>query len=230
MPLATRGRRPGVLLSVLKRTGQPPLQRGGSGSEVAQSSPTLCDTMDCSPPGASVHGIFQARILGWVAIPFSRESSQPKDRTRVSCTAGRRFYHLSHQGSRRGIQPQTSVVGGGNCGPAQGHTGTRAGAPRTACALHGIHSGILIMGHEQSRSPTHGSRDTAGGPREVPKGTPRANRQIPTKLRCAEDHSTKVWGGGDSKEAGMGPQMTLGARAPGSSPALSLDTPGLRRP
>ena len=134
MPLATRGRRPGVLLSVLKRTGQPPLQRGGSGSEVAQSSPTLCDTMDCSPPGASVHGIFQARILGWVAIPFSRESSQPKDRTRVTCTAGRRFYHLSHQGSRRGIQPQTSVVGGGNCAPAQGHRGPEPG-PRAQPVL-----------------------------------------------------------------------------------------------
>ena len=73
---ATRGWRPGVLLSVLKRTGQPPLQRRGSESEVAQS--------DCSPPGASGHGIFQARILGWVAIPFSRGSFQPRDRTGVS--------------------------------------------------------------------------------------------------------------------------------------------------
>ena len=39
---------------------------------VAQSCPTLCDPMDCSPPGSSVHGIFQARILEWVAISFSR--------------------------------------------------------------------------------------------------------------------------------------------------------------
>ena len=45
--------------------------------------------MNCSPPGSSVHGIFQARILEWVAISFSRGSSQPRDRTRVSCTAGR---------------------------------------------------------------------------------------------------------------------------------------------
>ena len=37
------------------------------------------DPMDCSPPGSSVHGILQARILEWVAIPFSRESSQPRD-------------------------------------------------------------------------------------------------------------------------------------------------------
>ena len=48
------------------------------------SCPTLCDPMDCSPPGSSVHGIFQARILEWVAISFSRVSSQPRDQTRVS--------------------------------------------------------------------------------------------------------------------------------------------------
>ena len=42
-------------------------------SEVAQSSPTLCDPMDCSPPGSSIHGIFQARVLGWGAIAFSLE-------------------------------------------------------------------------------------------------------------------------------------------------------------
>ena len=60
-------------------------------SEVAQSCPTLCDPMDCSLLGFSVHGIFQARILEWVAISFSRGSSQPKDRTQVSCIAGRRF-------------------------------------------------------------------------------------------------------------------------------------------
>ena len=50
-----------------------------SESEVAQLCPTLCDPKDCSLPGFSVHGIFQARILGWVAISFSRGSSQPKD-------------------------------------------------------------------------------------------------------------------------------------------------------
>ena len=59
--------------------------------EVAQSCPTLCDPMDCSPPGSSVHGILQARILEWVAISFSRGSSQPRDWTRVSCIAGRHF-------------------------------------------------------------------------------------------------------------------------------------------
>ena len=58
---------------------------------VVQSCPTLCDPMDCIPPGSSVHGILQARILEWVAILFSKESFQPRDRTRVSYTAGRLF-------------------------------------------------------------------------------------------------------------------------------------------
>ena len=54
-----------------------------------QSCPTLCDPMDCSPPGSSVHGILQARILKWVAIPFSKGSSQPRDQISWgSCTAG----------------------------------------------------------------------------------------------------------------------------------------------
>ena len=60
-------------------------------SEVAQSCLTLCDPMDCSPPGFSFHGILQARILEWVAISFCRGSSQPRDQTRVSRIAGRCF-------------------------------------------------------------------------------------------------------------------------------------------
>ena len=59
--------------------------------EVAQSCPTLCDPMDYSLPGSSVHGIFQARILEWVAISSSRRSSRPGDWTRVSCIVGRCF-------------------------------------------------------------------------------------------------------------------------------------------
>ena len=51
----------------------------------------LCDPLDCSPPGSSVHRISQARILEWVAISFSRESPQPRDQTRVSCIASRFF-------------------------------------------------------------------------------------------------------------------------------------------
>ena len=58
--------------------------------EVIQWCPTLCDPMDCSLPGASLHGILQARVLEWVAISFSRGSSWPSDRTWVSRIAGRR--------------------------------------------------------------------------------------------------------------------------------------------
>ena len=51
----------------------------------------LCDPMDCSPSGSSVHGIFQARVLEWTAISFSRGSSRPRNRSRVSRIAGRHF-------------------------------------------------------------------------------------------------------------------------------------------
>ena len=56
-----------------------------------QSCRDLCDPMDCSPPSSSVREILQARILEWVAVPFSRGSSWPRDRTHVSCIAGRFF-------------------------------------------------------------------------------------------------------------------------------------------
>ena len=55
---------------------------------VAKLCLTLCDPMDCSPPGSSVHGISQARILEWVVVPFSRWSSWPRGQTWVFCTAG----------------------------------------------------------------------------------------------------------------------------------------------
>ena len=60
-------------------------------SKLLQSCLTLCGHMICSPSGSSVHGIFQARILEWVAMSFSRGFSGPKDRTWVSHTAGRLF-------------------------------------------------------------------------------------------------------------------------------------------
>ena len=70
---------------------------------VSQSCLILCDPMDCSPPGSSVHGILQAKIVEWVAIPFSRVSSQPRNRTQVSNIAASLFYHLSHQRSPKQI-------------------------------------------------------------------------------------------------------------------------------
>ena len=58
---------------------------------VTQSCLTLCNSAVCSPPGSSVHGILQERLLEWVVMPFSRVSSQPMDQTQVSCIAGRLF-------------------------------------------------------------------------------------------------------------------------------------------
>ena len=59
--------------------------------KVTQSCPIVWDPMDYNLPGSSVHGILQARILEWVAFPFSRGSCQPRDWTQVSCIAGRFF-------------------------------------------------------------------------------------------------------------------------------------------
>ena len=53
----------------------------------AQLCPTLCDSMDCGLPGSSVHGLFQARILEWVAVSSSRGSSQPRAQTLISCVS-----------------------------------------------------------------------------------------------------------------------------------------------
>ena len=60
-------------------------------SLVTQSCPTLCNPMDCNLPGSSLRGIFQERVLEWVAISFFRGSSQPRNQTWVSCIAGRYF-------------------------------------------------------------------------------------------------------------------------------------------
>ena len=65
---------------------------------VTQSCPILWDPMDWSPPGSSVHGILQARILEWVDIPFSRGSSWSRDRTWISLHCRQILYHVSHQG------------------------------------------------------------------------------------------------------------------------------------
>ena len=73
-------------------------------SEVTQSCPTLCDPVDYSPPGSCVHGILQARILEWVAISLSRWSFQPRDRTQVSCIAGRCFILWATREAGRWVQ------------------------------------------------------------------------------------------------------------------------------
>ncbi|XP_061290665.1 dehydrogenase/reductase SDR family member 12 isoform X3 [Bos javanicus] len=65
-------------------------------TQLLQSCLTLCNPMDCSPPGSSVQGSLQARILGWVVMPSSRGSSRPRNRTcvsHVSCTGRQVLYH-----------------------------------------------------------------------------------------------------------------------------------------
>ena len=76
-------RRPGYLV-----TEQQTFFTGVCVCSVAQLCPALCDSMGCSPPGSSVHGISQTRILEWVASSFSRGSSWPRDRIFISCIAG----------------------------------------------------------------------------------------------------------------------------------------------
>ena len=69
---------------------------------VTQSCLTLCDAMDYASPGSSVHGIFQARVLEWVATSYSGGSSWPRDQTHISCISctGRQIlYHSCHLGS-----------------------------------------------------------------------------------------------------------------------------------
>ena len=64
-----------------------------------QSYLTLCNLVKYSPPGSSLHGIFQARVLEWIAISSSKGSSPPRDRTWVSCIGRWILYHLSYEGS-----------------------------------------------------------------------------------------------------------------------------------
>ena len=71
------------------------LEEFGDGGLVAKLCLTLCDPMECSPPGSSLNEISQARILEWIAISFSRGSSRPRDGICGSCLAGRFFYHCT---------------------------------------------------------------------------------------------------------------------------------------
>ena len=89
-------------------------------SEVAQSCTILWDPMDCSLPGSSVHGIFQARILEWVVISFSRGSPKPRDRTWASHIAGRGFTLWATREVRvRSVQIQWVGLGGQGWDPVR---------------------------------------------------------------------------------------------------------------
>ena len=66
---------------------------------VVQLCLTFCDPMDCSPPGSSVYGILQAKIVEWAAMPFSRDLPNPGIKPYISLIGRQILYHLSHQGS-----------------------------------------------------------------------------------------------------------------------------------
>ena len=70
---------------------------------VGQGPSFPCDPMDCNLPGSSVHGILQASILEWSAIPFCRESSWPREGTQISCIEGRFFIVWTTREAERGI-------------------------------------------------------------------------------------------------------------------------------
>ena len=96
--------------SVLSPLPQPPFHSSRSYKVLLVVNSLSPDPTDCSLPDSSVHGIFQARILQWVAISFSRGSSWPRDRTQVSCTAGRHFNLWATREVLLGISKRTRVT------------------------------------------------------------------------------------------------------------------------
>ena len=105
---------------------------------VAQSCPTLCDSIDCSSPCPSVHGDPPGKNTGVRWMPSSRESSQPKDLTQVSCTAGR--FLLSHKGSPRKLEWDLAAAAAAAYPFSSGSPALRAeslprGRPKSPCPL-----------------------------------------------------------------------------------------------
>ena len=93
---------------------------------------TLCDPMNCSPPGSSVHGISKARILEWVAIPFSRGSFWHRDWTQVSCIAGRFFTNWANREAQSVLLLFSHSVVSDSCDPMDCST---PGFPVLLCLL-----------------------------------------------------------------------------------------------
>ena len=94
---------------------------------VAQSCPNLCNPLDCSLPGSSVHGISQARMLEWVAISSFRESCQPRDQTHISCVGRRILYQ---------------------CNPWEAQVRTSKGSLFRACCSNGVSHYHLPSGRD----------------------------------------------------------------------------------
>ena len=123
---------------------------------VAQSCLTLCDPMDCSLLGSSVHGILQARMLEWVAMPFSRISSQLGDWIGIPCTTGRFFTHwatwealkyIPNFLTNRGLcgQGMLLVIPGNKKNIASHSSSTKVKPSATAATLNGVPLGKFMM-------------------------------------------------------------------------------------
>ena len=100
-PVNLKGNQPWILIGRADAEVEAPILRPcDMHAKSLQSCPTFCDSMDCSPPGSSVHGLVQARILEWAAISFSRGSSRPRNQTCLSygsCICRRVLYHWCHK-------------------------------------------------------------------------------------------------------------------------------------
>ena len=119
--------------------------------KVAQSCLTLCNTMDCT-----VHGILQARILEWVAFPFSRGSFQPRDQIQVSHVAGRFFTSRAYQGSPRILKWVAYPFSSGSSRPRNWTGVSRiAGGFFTSWDLREALYIVVCICQSQSRNPSH---------------------------------------------------------------------------
>ena len=145
--------------------------------------------MDCSLPGSSIHGIFQARGLGWVAISFSRGSSQPRDRTQVSRIVGRRFNLWATREAPVWIwKMQQARKGGSLLDPAESQQGRRDrrpwtsrnwAQPTTQVNLRTGSSSDLPEGDTALRTPWFGACETQ-------------SHTIPQHLTCRTRNNTWV--------------------------------------
>jgi len=162
---------------------------------VSQSCLTLCNSLDCSLPGSSAHRILQARILERVAISFSRESSQPRDQTQISCVsciAGRFFTHWAIREALvyyKHITFSLSIEGHLACFPVLAimkkkmHQWTWGAETFLAGSRWGIPLVTKVMRKEARHTQR---RDRASGVRpDILEHFPPKNQSLPTLLLCA---------------------------------------------
>ena len=107
---------------------------------ITQSCSTLCDPMDCSPPDSSVHGILQARILEWVAIPFSRGSSWPRDWTLVPHISGRFFTVWATREAHQWIKSESVKKDGFSEELSHWNRAFRKNSDSTSCSSWAVHT------------------------------------------------------------------------------------------